>query len=161
MFGSQTKAPLLANINAFVWEPNMIYFNSLTHVRTPNYYVQQLFAQNACGKLVDLTSDTTDMKGKANLYASALINENEIIVKLVNANETAVDFEFSFPKGIKVAPRGEIQTLHHPVPLASNTLDNPDRVIPSTQPLLLENPDAAKVTLQGHSVNILKFKLAE
>ncbi len=150
-------APLLANISAFVWEPNLIYFNSLERVLTPNYHVQKMFAQNARGKLVSLESEQTDTQGKANLYASALINENEIIVKLINADTTPMDFEFAFPENIKLASRVEIETLHHPELEATNTFENPDNIVPVARTQTLENP----VTLQGNSVNILKFKLAK
>ncbi len=39
-------APLLAHKDAWQWTPNLIWFDNLRVVRTPNYYVQQLFSLN-------------------------------------------------------------------------------------------------------------------
>jgi len=39
-------APLLAHADAWQWTPNLIWFDNLRVVRTPNYYVQQLFSLN-------------------------------------------------------------------------------------------------------------------
>ena len=39
-------APLFGNVNHLQWNPDLIYFDKRTVVRSANYYVQQLFAQN-------------------------------------------------------------------------------------------------------------------
>lgn len=39
-------APLLAHVDAWQWTPNLIWFDNLRVVRTPSYYVQQLFSLN-------------------------------------------------------------------------------------------------------------------
>ena len=39
-------APLFANVEHIQWTPDLIFFNKRKVVRTPNYYVQQLFGQN-------------------------------------------------------------------------------------------------------------------
>ncbi|MDW7979775.1 MAG: alpha-L-arabinofuranosidase C-terminal domain-containing protein [Verrucomicrobiales bacterium] len=39
-------APLLAHADAWQWTPNLIWFDNLHVVLTPNYYVQQLFSLN-------------------------------------------------------------------------------------------------------------------
>ncbi len=39
-------APLLANVKHTQWNPDLIYFDHRTVVKTPSYYVQQLFAAN-------------------------------------------------------------------------------------------------------------------
>jgi len=39
-------APLFANVNHTQWKTDLIYFDNRNLVKTPNYYVQQLFAQN-------------------------------------------------------------------------------------------------------------------
>jgi alpha-N-arabinofuranosidase len=39
-------APLLGHEEAWQWRPNLIWFDNLESYATPNYYVQQLFAQN-------------------------------------------------------------------------------------------------------------------
>jgi len=39
-------APLFANVKHTQWNPDLIYFDHRTVVKTPSYYVQQLFAAN-------------------------------------------------------------------------------------------------------------------
>lgn len=39
-------APLLANVHHMQWRPDLIYFDNRNVVKTPSYYVQQLFAAN-------------------------------------------------------------------------------------------------------------------
>jgi len=39
-------APLFANVDHTQWDTDLIYFDKRTVVKTPNYYVQQLFARN-------------------------------------------------------------------------------------------------------------------
>ena len=45
-------APLLANVNAVNWKPNLIYFDSATAVGTPSYYVQKMFADSRLDTVV-------------------------------------------------------------------------------------------------------------
>src|SRR3954470_19097966 len=39
-------APLLANVHAINWRPNLIYFDSASSFGTPSYYVQKMFADS-------------------------------------------------------------------------------------------------------------------
>lgn len=39
-------APLFGNVHHSQWHPDLIYFDKRTVVRTPSYYVQQMFARN-------------------------------------------------------------------------------------------------------------------
>ena len=38
-----TYAPLLARLGMDQWTPDLIWFSGIRVVRTPNYYVQQIF----------------------------------------------------------------------------------------------------------------------
>lgn len=52
-------APLFGNIHHCQWNPNLIYFDQRTVVRTPNYHVQQLFASNKGDEYVPTTLKKT------------------------------------------------------------------------------------------------------
>jgi alpha-L-arabinofuranosidase len=39
-------APLFAHVDAWQWRPDLIWFDNLSVVATPNYYVQKLFSNN-------------------------------------------------------------------------------------------------------------------
>ena len=50
-----TYAPLFAHVDAWQWRPDLIWFNNLNIVKTPNYYVQQLYGHNAGTNVLPLT----------------------------------------------------------------------------------------------------------
>ena len=81
-------APLFANTEAWQWTPNLIWVNSLQVLRTPDYYVQQLFSRNR-GDVVlptQLEGIVKSATGVEALYASATRDDQagEIILKVVN-----------------------------------------------------------------------------
>lgn len=55
-------APLFAHLNHNQWRPDLIFFDKRAVVRTPNYYVQQLFAQNKGDVYVGNTITSGDSK---------------------------------------------------------------------------------------------------
>lgn len=84
-----TYAPLFAHVDAWQWNPDMIWFDNLRSMRTPNYYVQQLYAMNPGTDVVPLILDGKPVAGQDSIYASATTDKatGEIIVKIVNAND--------------------------------------------------------------------------
>jgi len=94
-----TYAPLFAHVDAWQWNPDLIWFDNLRMMRTPNYYVQQLYALNAGTDLLSLTMEGKPVTGQSGLYATAVSDERtgEVIVKIVNNNAepTNVVLEFS------------------------------------------------------------------
>lgn len=81
-----TYAPLFAHIDGWQWRPDMIWFDNLTLIKTPNYYVQQMYAQNKGTNVVTLTIDNKPISGLDGIYASAVYDkkDNCYIVKLIN-----------------------------------------------------------------------------
>lgn len=80
-------APLMANVNAWQWKPDAIWFDNLRSYGTPNFYVQSVYANNAGTRVVPITP-LTDGDG---LYTSAVLDErtHELIVKAVNHSGNA------------------------------------------------------------------------
>ena len=84
-------APLMARLGMEQWTPDLIWFNGTQVVRTPNYYVQQMFASALGDQLI--TSTMTDDSGKtvkeviAGLYhAASATDDGRVYVKLVNVS---------------------------------------------------------------------------
>jgi alpha-N-arabinofuranosidase len=79
-------APLFGNVNAWQWRPDLIWFDNLKSVGTPNYYVQKLFSTNKGTDLVSALVDGKPLAGQDSLYATACIDAatSELIVKMVN-----------------------------------------------------------------------------
>ncbi|HPS13737.1 MAG TPA: alpha-L-arabinofuranosidase C-terminal domain-containing protein, partial [Prolixibacteraceae bacterium] len=68
-------APLFANINAWQWNPDLIWFNNLEVMATPNYYVQKMFSTHKGTRVVPVTLNKEAVAGQDSLYASASFDE--------------------------------------------------------------------------------------
>jgi alpha-L-arabinofuranosidase len=51
-------APLFAHVEGWQWKPDLIWVDNLSVLRTPNYYVQQLFSRNRGDVVLPLSSDS-------------------------------------------------------------------------------------------------------
>lgn len=83
-----TYAPLLAHVDAWQWNPDLIWFDNLRMMRTPNYYVQQLYGMNPGNDVLPLRMDGKPVAGQEQLYATAALDAatGEVILKIVNAS---------------------------------------------------------------------------
>lgn len=129
-----TYAPLLAHVDAWQWRPDLIWFDNLRMVRTPNYYVQKLYATYAGTNVLPLTWNQTPLTGQEGLYGSAVIdtNKKEIIVKLTNVSQENHKIVVSL-EGMKkkMQLRPEVETiLLKGENDEENTLDKPDTIVP-------------------------------
>ena len=93
-----TYAPLFAHADAWQWNPDLIWFDNLRMMRTPNYYVQQMYAMNAGTDVLSLQMDGKPVAGQDSLYATAALEAStgEVILKLVNAASTPIGLRIDF-----------------------------------------------------------------
>jgi alpha-L-arabinofuranosidase len=157
-----TYAPLFAHVDAWQWKPDMIWLDNLRCVKTPNYYVQQLYMHNAGTHTLPVLMDNLPLTGTDGLFASAVTDraKETIIVKLVNVSETAKDIHLlmeGLSKKYKLSPMLEVTVLSGEKD-AENTLDQPDVIIPQThmQPFT-DNTLALTVKKQSFYVITLKY----
>jgi len=145
-------APLLAHVDAWQWRPDLIWFDNLRSVGTPNYYVQQLFAGNKGTQVVPALADGNLVAGKDSLYSSATIDKknNTVIIKLVNTSAKAMPVNLEI-KG-KVNAAGKWTELTSANLLDINTLDDPKKIYP-----LEKTVNGHDVTLAAHSVNVITY----
>lgn len=59
-----TYAPLFAHVDAWQWNPDLIWFDNLRMMRTPNYYVQQMYGMNAGTDVLSLKMDGKAVAGQ-------------------------------------------------------------------------------------------------
>lgn len=97
-----TYAPLFAHVDAWQWNPDLIWFDNLRIMRTPNYYVQQMYGMNAGTNVLPLKMDGKPVAGQDNLYATAAWDDctGEVIVKVVNSSDKAATVRIDF-NGLK------------------------------------------------------------
>ncbi|MGO9109176.1 MAG: alpha-L-arabinofuranosidase C-terminal domain-containing protein, partial [Thermoguttaceae bacterium] len=121
-------APLFAHVDAWQWNPNLIWFDNLRSMGTPSYYVQKLFSTNRGTTVLPIK-----LAGAAEkVFASASHDQQsgQIILKVVNAQPTAQEMRIGLAGALGVQPTGELQVLTASSLTAMNTLDVPTRVSP-------------------------------
>ena len=157
-----TYAPLLAHIDAWQWKPDMIWFDNLSSVKTPNYYVQQLYAQNKGTNVLSLTRNNTSISGEDDLYASAVYDKDEraYIVKIANTSKTTKDIRITLT-GLKKNSRlslGDSFELKANSLSIVNTLEAPMNIIPQKVTAKIEgNIFVASVKPESFSVYKIQF----
>ena len=122
-------APLLARRGHTQWTPDMIYFSATEVFLSPNYYVQQLFGQNAGDTVLNASVNVEDGK---KLTASA-VRETEsgnLILKLVNGEDSAMKVDISLA-GI---PSVSMKTVRTVLTGPSGDAENEDGKTPAIQP---------------------------
>lgn len=144
-------APLSAHVDAWQWKPNLIWFDNLRVVATPNYRVQKLFSANRGDVVLPTTVAGT------NLYATASADKKtgEVILKVVNAAAAPVDVELNI-KGVTGPARAIVLTSDKLTD--ENTLDDPVRIAPKEEAVTNVAP-SFRHTFPSHSVTVLRLKM--
>ncbi|MGD9931983.1 MAG: alpha-L-arabinofuranosidase C-terminal domain-containing protein [Mangrovibacterium sp.] len=125
-------APLFAHVDAWQWRPDLIWFDNLKAVATPNYYVQQLYSTHSGTNVLPVSADGEVVAGQDSLYASASLDKNtgRIFLKVVNASKEAKELVVNFT-GLKPAVKEALLTELAENDLTKfNTLDQPENIIP-------------------------------
>lgn len=157
-----TYAPLLAHFDAWQWNPDLIWFDNMQLLRTPNYYVQQMYGMNAGDQILPLEMDGKPVTGQDNLYATASLDNNtgEVILKLVNTGDKAADVKIDLDglgKKQKVAS-GYCIYMQNDDLLTVNTLGN-ECIMPRTRPVNVGD-DNLCLTLQPYSFGIYRLQIS-
>ena len=155
-----TYAPLFAHVDGWQWRPDLIWFDNLRSVKTPNYYVQQLYAHNVGTNVLTTTENKIPLAGENGLYASSALdkNKNEIILKIANtATETRkVTYTFNV---FKAAERIGTHIIFVSDNLnAENTLEKPNSVVPAEKEIRLSG-NTFETELAPQSFNLYTIKL--
>ncbi len=151
-------APLLAHVDAWQWRPDLIWFDNLRTVATPNYYVQQLFSTNKGTDVVKILQDGNIIAGKDSLFASAVLDKNSglLIIKLVNSSPTTQNIELDF-NGIKLAKKNTVvQVLASNDLFGYNTLSELDKLAPTENTILLTS-NKTSLQLLPYSLSVYKI----
>lgn len=157
-----TYAPLLAHFDAWQWNPDMIWFDNMQLMRTPSYYVQQMYGLNAGSRVLPLMMEGKPATGQDNLYATASIDDNtgEIILKIVNTGDKASAVSISLDglgKKQKIAS-ATCTYMQNDNLLAENSLGN-ESIIPRTRPIDVADKQLS-LNLQPFSFGIYRLKIS-
>ena len=152
-----TYAPLFAHEQGWQWRPDLIWMDNLSTVRTPNYYVQQMYACNPGTHVLQLTEGKKPVTGQDGLCARAVYDKatNGYIVKIVNTGSAAQDIEITF-KGVKTLGKGKVTTLHADRMDAVNTVKNKNVVTPKSADVAADG-NVLKVTVPAKTFALYRF----
>ena len=155
-----TYAPLFAHRDAWQWAPDLIWFDNLSVVRTPNYYVQQLYGHNAGTHVLPLTVDGKPLTGQGKLYGTAALDRgaNELILKIVNADNQARSVNFTL-RGLarSVGTTGRATVLQSSDLLTENEFDRPEAIVPVEREI--RTGDAFVYTAGAQSFSVIRIPL--
>jgi alpha-L-arabinofuranosidase len=154
-----TYAPLFAHIDAWQWRPDLIWFDNLHAIKTPNYYVQQLYASHAGTHVLTTTENSIPLEGKNGLYASSALDtvKNEIILKIANTSTETRKVTYTF-NGLKAATRKGVHIVFSSENKdTENTLEKPNAVIPHEKEINLTG-NIFEVELMPQSFNMFTIQ---
>lgn len=146
-------APALAKVNAQCWNTNLIWFNSQSVVRTPNYYTQLLFSNNYGTHYV-----TTDFDAEQDgIYQSTTVDtENQVIyVKLVNSDRKDKTVEINLD-GFENVNDPSVQYMDETFKSACNEFEDQQHVAPVEEGLEIIDGKISYAA-GGLSVSVLRI----
>jgi alpha-L-arabinofuranosidase len=157
-----TYAPLLAHVDAWQWNPDLIWFDNLRMVKSVNYYVQQLYSHYKGTNVLPIKLNGANITGQDGLYANAVIDaqKRQIIVKVANAStaDKSVKIQLANLKQRSlVKPVAESILLKGDMD-KENTLDDPNATVPRTSQVNLSgNNLEVKVAAQSFNVYVISL----
>lgn len=149
-------APLFANINAWQWAPDEIWFDNLHSYGTPDYYVQQLYSLNKGTDVVPLTLNREPVTGQDGEYASAVLDNktHTLIIKFINTANDIRNVSFVV-KGKKLRTSGLLTILHSESLDKVNSIQHPTAISPKKQKITIAG-NKIELVLKPYSFNIIR-----
>jgi alpha-L-arabinofuranosidase len=122
-------APLLAKKGFTQWTTDMIFFDNVNILLTPNYHVQKMFMTNQGDYYFDkaITKNESDTT-----LAASCVQDNktgDIILKMVNYSDTGKTMKVNLGKFGNIVPQAE-KTVLSGLPGDENTFENLQKVVP-------------------------------
>lgn len=129
-----TYAPLFAHVEGWQWRPDMIWYDNLRSFKSCSYYVQQMYSLYKGTNVLPLKMNGKVVAGdddQNGLFASSVLDKNtgDIYVKIVNTSKQPQSVKVTL-KGLKKVASAKVISLTSEDPIAENTLDNPDKIVP-------------------------------
>lgn len=156
-----TYAPLFAHVEGWQWRPDLIWFDNNRSVKSGSYYVQQLYGMNKGDRVLPITMNgkpVAGQEGQNGLFASAVSEGKDIIVKVANVGETEQPLTINF-KGLKARQplKNVVVTTLHADDDAENTLDNQDIVKPVTNTYPIDVSKEWSATVPARTFVVYRF----
>lgn len=148
-------APLLVNVNpgGMQWETDLIGYDAMRSYGSPSYYAQVLFAKY----VGDQTLKAELKDGGPKFFYSITENtaKKKLYLKMVNASSDPQPLEIDLT-GAKLAGTAKLVSLSAPDTQTTNTIDDPNRVVP-VESTLRNVGSQFRHTLPGLSIQVIEF----
>lgn len=148
-------APLLAHVDAWQWRPDLIWFDNLSVIGTPNYYVQKLFSTYRGTHVINAFRDGKAVNGGDSLYASAAIDRTSgrLFIRIVNTSSTEKTLHFTI-EGTRVLDEGQMEVLRSDKLSDFNSVNEPKKIYPSVKAVRLKGGKLDS-KISSWSVNVI------
>lgn len=135
-----TYAPLFAHVDAWQWNPDLIWFDNLRSMRTPNWYVQQLYSlYKGTDVLLALGEDKQALTGQNGLYASAVKEAaaKQLILKIGNSAQQPQTLKVQLAGLKSVGAEAQLIRMQSDDLTVKNTLDQPEAIVPQASTMVI------------------------
>lgn len=152
-------APLLAHREAWQWRPDLIWFDNLHVVATPNYYVQQLFSTHRGTHVVPVLWKDEPLTGKDSLYASGSADQENrrLYLKFVNASSAEKDLEIDLRGKRPEGKEARLVFLEAESLMAYNDFDKPAGIAPREERVRVEKNHLVRLRMKARSVVLVEL----
>ncbi|KAK7063648.1 glycoside hydrolase [Favolaschia claudopus] len=159
-------APSLQHIRSYQWTPDIITYDAMNMVKSTSYYVQQMFSLNKGTHVLSTTPVASN--DTAPLFWVASYNNDTDVVSLKVSNAGTQDLVANiFLDGFSATKFASAVSLSSPVlsPIsgqfsASNTLEEPEQIIPVSTAFALPFSDRFNYTFRAMSVTVISVQAA-
>ena len=143
-------APLFSMIDGMQWNHNMIWFSPSEIVKTPNYYVQQMYASNIGSEYVEYMGELPEK-----CYLSITKDKQHYYIKFVNASNEETHVDITLEERIK--DEVKVTVLHSIDQEAVNVLEykgEPQYHVWPEDKMITGNNGNIKLEVLPYSINI-------
>jgi alpha-N-arabinofuranosidase len=148
-------APLFVNVNpgGMQWATDLIGYDALSSYGSPSYWAQVMFGSYLGTEVV--ASTLTDAGPR--MYASVTRDDKlrKLFVKVVNASSETEPVTIALTGVEKVQPDAKLVTLSGKTPNATNTIANPEAIVPVEQKITVDGPKFEQ-SFAPYSINVLE-----
>lgn len=144
-------APLLAHTEAWQWRPDLIWFDNLKTIGSPNYYVQKIFSNYSGTNVVAALSGGKTLTGQNGIYASSSLDRTngKLYIKLVNSSKKQVPVTLALGK-LPYLKTAERQTLKSESGEDFNSVAGQELI----------KPVAAQISVKGRRIDTVSEPLS-
>lgn len=149
-------APLLVNVNpgGMQWSSDLIGYDALSSYGSPSYYAQTMFA--SC--LGEQTLNSSLSGAGERFFYSITKSADKLCLKLVNASSAEQPISISFNGAGNGTHAAQIDTLKANTVWATNSIKDPERVIPAKFTTSV-NGERMPHVMPGYSIQVVTVDL--